>query len=522
MLDIRSLFIASLALCVACGDDDSSTDTTDDAPGDAGPMADGSTPSGDGGGSEGVVTFPECPTDLWADIGDYELVGELSDCPASNPVAASLFQLDGVTIDNNGASMTPCIEARCDDAYVYVATNKLPHYDYVQTTPNTLAENVSIARLPLTPTPVGTVAGATDAMTANGCVDGYEQYLTNPGNATANEPSGLCTNAGALFLTEALSGGTANYQAIPCLGGFGFVLSGVSTNGPNEAGFPDPWGDPAATSPNSIDEGVGALDYCGAHVGADMHHHYVPTACFERDAVGRPAQSYVAAAEAWDKEAMLVGDCTEESPIVGWSVDGYPIKGPCVCVSRAGDGSCAEVRRAMSSWTYEGLGVWESESALDPGDTFAVEGMACSSDADCAGEDFTCNWVLTGDDSTASQRCMLIDYAWCTHRYADRSASARSDVVFLDRCNGTQGADGYAYHTTASFPYIQGCYHGEAPDQAGNGGAPGGGMGPGGDGMMPGGGGMDPPTCGPGETMCCGDGVCDGPETAENCPADCV
>lgn len=30
-----------------------------------------------------------------------------------------------------------------------------------------------------------------------------------------------------------------------------------------------------------------------------------------------------------------------------------------------------------------------------------------------------------------------------------------------------------------------------------------------------------PPTCRPGQTMCCGDGFCGGPETPANCPADC-
>jgi hypothetical protein len=30
------------------------------------------------------------------------------------------------------------------------------------------------------------------------------------------------------------------------------------------------------------------------------------------------------------------------------------------------------------------------------------------------------------------------------------------------------------------------------------------------------------PMCQPGQTsMCCGDGMCDGPETKTNCPADC-
>jgi hypothetical protein len=32
--------------------------------------------------------------------------------------------------------MHPCVEARCDANYAYIASNNLPHYDFVQTTPN--------------------------------------------------------------------------------------------------------------------------------------------------------------------------------------------------------------------------------------------------------------------------------------------------------------------------------------------------------------------------------------------------
>ena len=100
----------------------------------------------------------------------------------------------------------------------------------------------------------------------------------------------------------------------------------------------------------------------------------------------------------------------------------------------------------------------------------------------------------------------------------------------LDECNGRVGlvpVDGqvvstYHYMLTNTFPYVPRCWH-AAPGQGFNG-AAGGGMMPGGGGMMPGGGGMMPgqlPMCTPGQRMCCGDGVCGGPETAQNCAADC-
>lgn len=84
----------------------------------------------------------------------------------------------------------------------------------------------------------------------------------------------------------------------------------------------------------------------------------------------------------------------------------------------------------------------------------------------------------------------------------------------LDACNGhmeTLPLDGqevttYVYVLTDTYPYIPRCFT-YAPDGsfAGEGDATGG-----------------PVACEPGRTtMCCGDGVCDGPETLGNCTVDC-
>ena len=85
----------------------------------------------------------------------------------------------------------------------------------------------------------------------------------------------------------------------------------------------------------------------------------------------------------------------------------------------------------------------------------------------------------------------------------------------LDECNGRFGvtpefpAGIYHYYLTDSFPFGQRCVKGDAPAAEG----PGGGGGPGGE----------PVDC---EDVqegmpCCGDGICDGPETVDNCPEDC-
>jgi hypothetical protein len=164
-----------------------------------------------------------------------------------------------------------------------------------------------------------------------------------------------------------------------------------------------------------------------------------------------------------------------------------------------------------------------------------VEGTACSTDADCCGGstgcNFKCNYAVfdapaNPGGTTEGKRCVLLDYSWCTHRFVDRTTADTSAAkfVYLDRCNGHEGPDGYAYHATASFPFLLGCYRDE-PQTLPGAGAPGGGNGGpagGNNGGNQGGGGNAPPPCEPGQSsMCCGDGVCDGPENAQNCSADC-
>jgi hypothetical protein len=106
----------------------------------------------------------------------------------------------------------------------------------------------------------------------------------------------------------------------------------------------------------------------------------------------------------------------------------------------------------------------------------------------------------------------------------------------LDECNGRVSVTPefpcgiYQYYITDSYPFIQRCVKGTATGGGmGPGGMGAGGMGPGGmgaGGMGAGGmgvGGMGgPPACTEAQpTMCCGDGVCDGPETHDTCAADC-
>jgi len=100
----------------------------------------------------------------------------------------------------------------------------------------------------------------------------------------------------------------------------------------------------------------------------------------------------------------------EPSPIIAYAFDGYPIYGPLGCT----DDACSEVVQYQSGW------------------------------------------VLTGNPGT---------YAWDAYSYLPSG-----DDTVLDKCNGRVLPDGtYAYHATAGFPYIIGCYAGTPVDNGGMG-----------------------------------------------------
>ncbi len=509
---------------------------------------------------ESTTQSTDVCTNIWASVTSYYAnAGTLRACASTGKegeVAQSLFNLAGVTIDNEGTTMKPCIQTMCDGTYVYVATNTLPHYDYVPLTPNALAEVASLYRIPVSTTAVGTPAGATDTGSMLGCVDAYNQYLSSPGSGTTSEPAGFCftdRNSNLYIYDDLDVGGRSYTHRLPCFGAAATMISGVPVFGPNEAGMPDPYGSPVFFYPDAGTDtytGAASLDLCGGHTGSSMHNHGVNEACFERDAQGAPKNTYAAAAAGWTFLGSLTDTCTQESAVVGWSFDGHPVKGPCVCMTRDMSGACTSLKRARSSWAYKGLADWSMQTGAqtDTQGALSKEGITCTSDADCCSGnncDFKCTYAVFDSQSapggtSAEKRCVLLDYSWCTHQYIDRTQTnvSATDFVYLDRCNGVQGADGYAYHATLSFPYVLGCYHDEPSDSIGletmtgggmtGGGMTGGGMTGGGmtgGGMTGGGmnGGMGPPACTAQQTtMCCGDGFCGNPmETTSNCPQDC-
>jgi hypothetical protein len=534
----KSIFALPLTtLVLACttpgSDDASSGDSSDSSDSADTSDTNDTSDTGDTGGPS------ECADDLWADLANrYPDAGDVGSCDGIDGAAAivsSLMNMDGLTIDDGtGNMLAPCVEARCDADYVYIASNGLMHYDFVQTTPNALTEVNFIYRVPIVPQP-NAGSGAIDVATLDGCVDAHNAFVADPNAGTNQEPSGLCTQAEPALLQF----GSQVVAQIPCLDTMSAMINGVPVFGPNEAGMPDPWGSPIFFYPDDASEPYvpddlmmgAALDLCGAHTGNSAHNHGVNEACFELAPDNKPANSYVAATEGWVFETELAGDCSEASGIVGWSMDGHPIKGPCVCIATDDQGACTDVRRARSSWVYAGLSSWSSDPGADPDNNgeLSSEGSTCTTDDDCCGGDpacnFACNFAVFDDPaapggSTAEKRCVAFDYSWCTHRWVERDDADddATNFVYLDPCNGYDGPDGYAYHGTLSFPYVQGCFRDVPSDSIGPT-AAGGGDG-GGDGDMDTG--MEGGNCMPGQTsMCCGDGVCDGPETAQTCPEDC-
>ena len=121
----------------------------------------------------------------------------------------------------NSAYDDPYVEAACDGDELRVRSNDVPHFEFVQLTPNPLVEQDDEWTIPLEPE----LAAST---------------------------------------TE-----------IPLLGLVAFTLTGLHVYGPNEGDFPDPYGDPVY---NDI------VDGCGGHTAFAYHAHALVTACIDETA----------------------------------------------------------------------------------------------------------------------------------------------------------------------------------------------------------------------------------------------
>jgi len=167
----------------------------------------------------------------------------------------------------------PELDGWCDgDAFV-VESNGIPSYTFVEMTPNALTETDNHWEIPLNPV---VAAAATD---------------------------------------------------IPLIGQAGFAVNGMVWFGPNEADFPDPYGDPVYN---------GIVDGCSGHTAPQGYHHH---ALQERCLI----QENVAEATPWT-QADPAGD--EPSPVIGYAGDGFAIFGSWGCLDEA----CSEVVEYVSGY----------------------------------------------------------------------------------------------------------------------------------------------------------------------------
>jgi hypothetical protein len=173
---------------------------------------------------------------------------------------------------------------------------------------------------------------------------------------------------------------------IPFLGPVGVALTGIPIYAPNEAENLQ-YGD-AKTD--------GRLDACNGHTGPNGGYHFH----------ARP-------------ECPFSQMTDLRSPVVGYALDGYPIREPWVCT----DGQCRDLRKIHGSW----------QNCVDEHCTVVAVKKLSSS------------WALQKPDVKA---------AWEKFGYVAGSGD-------LDQCNGMVGPDGsYSYYATETFPYNVGCYHG--------------------------------------------------------------
>ncbi|MEZ4312333.1 MAG: YHYH protein [Polyangiaceae bacterium] len=118
----------------------------------------------------------------------------------------------------------PTLSAKCEGGMLIVEGNGIPHYEFVQTTPNPLKANNHHYEIPLEP-------------------------------KVAAQPT-----------------------AIPLLGTVGVAVNGAPFFGPNEAGQPadSAWGDPIYN---------GLMDPCLGHTAQEYHYHSLEVKCLNTDSL---------------------------------------------------------------------------------------------------------------------------------------------------------------------------------------------------------------------------------------------
>ena len=195
-----------------------------------------------------------------------------------------------------GAGMgyaAPSLAGGCTDDTFVVESNSMPHFTFVSMTPNALEESDNVWEIPL-----------------------------HPAEAAATSD-------------------------IPLLGQVAFTVTGLPIFGPNEAEFPDPYGDPVYN---------GITDGCFGHTAFEYHAHALEERCLTDDGL---------VSEPW---TVAEPSAAEPSPIIAWALDGFPIYGPRGCL----DDDCSDVVTFTSGYVQTGdpsTYAWDNhryEASADP------------------------------------------------------------------------------------------------------------------------------------------------------------
>ncbi len=264
------------------------------------------------------------------------------------------------------------------------------------------------------------------------------------------------------------------------LGAIGVLINGVLFENYADAMS---WNNEGIWNRNANFWELDGFDCARAHPQGTAYHVHQSPAAF--NTIDDPETDIC---DMYPSEGLFVPDPSEHSPLLGYAFDGYPLYGPFAYENTDGTG---QVIRMRSS--YQGRDMVERNTLPD--------GTAVN-----AGPDVDAIYPI----GTFKE-----DY-----EYVEGSGT-------LDEFNGRfcitpEYPEGiYAYFVTedenghSHYPFLVGPhYYGIVDDcnfTIGEGG-PGGGPG-----------GMEPAPCDevPPGMPCCGDGICDGPETEENCPEDC-
>jgi hypothetical protein len=148
----------------------------------------------------------------------------------------------------------PTLTGHCTDPYFVVTTNGMPHYTFVQTTPNPLKVVEKTYEIPLEPAIAATTT------------------------------------------------------KLPLLGTAGFAVNGMPFFGPNEASQPaeSAWGDPVYN---------GLMDACLGHTAEEYHYHSMLEKCLV--AAGLVAEPWTNADPAANTPSPIIGWALDGFPIYG-------------------------------------------------------------------------------------------------------------------------------------------------------------------------------------------------------------